>query len=132
MRELDYAQVERQAKAWLQAGTGNPVYTETGPGLEDVVPAYKLEVVGGSQNPRAEERTVLVEVGSFDVARAKALDAARAADRCMCSLAQNGTEEWYVDDVVVQFVPAIEPYENNELRRATATYALTIRPTPSA
>ncbi|MBM6622670.1 hypothetical protein JTF08_13725 [Micrococcaceae bacterium RIT802] len=129
MRELDWAEVEYEARAWLQAGTGRPVFTETGSGLGDQVPAYKLEVVGGNESDvRARERAVLVEVESFDIGRGKALAAGRAADRCMCSLAQNGTEEWYVDEVAVRFIPAIEPYENETLRRTTATYELTIRP----
>lgn len=126
MADSRYPHVELHAVAWLTAANQVPVFTETNTGLEEHVPANKVEVVGGSGS--GIDRTVLLEVDSFDIDRAKAWELGRKTDEAMLSLAASGTDSWYVDEVRCTFHPTIEPYINQALRRTSAIYELTIRP----
>lgn len=118
--------MEFHTRAWLAAATSGLVYTETDTGLEENVPASKIEVVGGSG--ASLDRTVLVEVDSFETTRALAWELGRRNDAAMLALATNGTPDWYVDQVRCTFHPSIEPYPNRDLRRTSAMYELTLRP----
>ncbi|RZU61740.1 hypothetical protein [Zhihengliuella halotolerans] len=123
----DYPHVEQELGAWLTADTGRRVYTTTPPTLEEHLPAYKAVVVGG-RDGRSIDRAPLVEVEAFASTRSGAWDAARDADRSLRRLAASGTSNWYVDDVECVFQPAVDDYENPDVVKITATYALTVRP----
>lgn len=118
---------EKHVRAWLIAQTGRAVYTETSDGLTGDPVVYQITRVGGGDN-RAIDKRVHIEVDTIAAKRGDMWDAAADAQTAMDNLAANGFEDFYVDDVEETFAPAIEPYENANLRRATATYALTIRP----
>lgn len=120
---------EKFVRAWIMAHTGRMVYTETPGKLEGDPPVYQVTRVGGSDRSQHDKR-VNIEVDSIAVSRGAMWDAAAAVQTAMDSLAANGDEQWYVDDVEEIFAPAVEPYENSTVKRATATYALTLRPRP--
>lgn len=119
--------VERFVRAWLVAQTGRDVYTETPGTFGTGLPAYQITRVGGS-DAGAHEKEITVEVDTIAARRGEMWDAAADAQTAMDNLRANGTADFYVDDVREVFAPAVAEYENPELRRATATYALTIRP----
>lgn len=129
MDNLKWANVEKLLRLWLAAETGRAVYTETDGTLAANLPAYQITRVGGSGGIDFS-KSVSVEVDSIAATRGDMWDTAAAAQTAMHKLAANGTADWYVDTVEETFSPAIEPYENTGVRRATATYALTIRPLP--
>ena len=120
--------VEKQVIAWLKAATGRPVFTETNTDLENHLPAYQIERVGGSDSFEIG-KTIQVEINSLAATRPAMWDAVAAVETAMQQLASNGTAAWYVDDVEETFSAAVAPHPNSGIRRATATYSLTIRPT---
>lgn len=124
-----WANVEKFLRLWLAERTGRPVYTETDGTLTGNLPAYQITRVGGSGGIDFS-KTVAIEIDSIAATRGAMWDTAADAQTAMHELAANGTADWYVDTVEETFSPAVEPYENTGVRRATATYALTIRPLP--
>ena len=60
--------VERGLVAWLSASTGRPVFTETPDNLEDHLPAYRIERVGGTDAYELGKE-VQVEVNSLAATR---------------------------------------------------------------
>lgn len=124
-----WANVEKFLRLWLAQETGKVVYTETDGSLSGALPAYQITRVGGSDGADFS-KSVSVEVDSIAATRGAMWDTAADAQTAMHKLAANGTADWYVDTVEEMFSPAVEPYENTGVRRATATYALTIRPLP--
>jgi hypothetical protein len=129
MADPRWANVEKFLRLWLAAETGRAVYTETDGTLAGNLPAYQITRVGGSDGADFS-KSVSIEIDSIAATRGAMWDAAAAVQTAMRKLAANGTADWYVDTVEETFSPAIEPYENQGVRRATATYALTIRPLP--
>lgn len=119
--------VERHLVAWLADATGRPVFTETRPTLGDHLPAYQVERVGGSDLVELGKE-IHVEVTSIAGARGEMWDAVALVETAMSGLAANGTDHWYVDDVREAFAAAVEPSNDGGVRRASATYALTLRP----
>lgn len=118
---------EKHVRTWLADHTGRPVYTETPARLAQALPAYQVTRVGGADTPTLG-KSIHIEVDTIAADRGSLWEAAGHAQGAMEDLAANGTAEWYVDEVTEIFSPAIAPYENPNLRRATATYALTVRP----
>jgi len=104
------------------------VFTETDTTLTSHLPAYQIERVGGSDDIEIG-KAIQVEVNSLAATRPAMWDAAADVETAMALLAANGTDAWYVDDVTETFSAAVAPHPNDGVRRATATYALTIRPT---
>lgn len=127
-KQLRWPNVERQLIAWLTAQTGRPVFAETPETLTDHLPAYQIERIGGSDAIEIG-KAIQVEVNSLAATRPKMWDAVADVETAMNLLAANGTQEWYVDDVSETFSAAVAPHPNDGVRRATATYSLTIRPT---
>lgn len=120
MRE--WPDIERAVVAWL--GTlGRPVYTETGP----TTPAEYLTVerVGGTGT--RIDRDVDVEISVIAATRPALWDLVADVEARIRALAATG-DGMYVDDVVEAFAFSIDPYPNTSVRRATATYTLTVRP----
>lgn len=127
-KPVRWPNVERQLIAWLTAQTGRPVFTETPDTLTASLPAYQIERVGGSDDFEIG-KAIQVEVNSLAATRPAMWDAVADAETAMALLAANGTEHWFVDDVTETFSAAVAPHPNDGVRRATATYSLTIRPT---
>lgn len=127
-KQLRWPNVERQVVAWLIAQTGRPVFTETPETLAAHLPAYQIERIGGSDEFEIG-KAIQVEVNSLAATRPAMWDAVADVETAMALLASNGTEDWYVDDVSETFSAAVAPHPNDGVRRATATYSLTIRPT---
>lgn len=128
MGKQRWPNVEKQLIAWLKAATGRPVFTETNTDLETHLPAYQIERVGGSDEFEIG-KTIQMEVSSLAATRPAMWDAVADVETAMQQLAANGTAAWYVDNVTETFSAAVAPHPNSRIRRATATYALTIRPT---
>lgn len=126
-RAQQWPNVERLVVAWLKARTGRPVYTETDSGLDGHLPAYQVTRAGGGQGAEID-RQVQVEVVTIGGTRDQMWGAVALAESAMYALSANGTEAWYVDEVTETFGPAVVPSGNAGQRRATATYALTLRP----
>lgn len=119
--------VEKQLAAWLAAATGHPVFTETDSSLTNHLPAYKIARVGGADAVELG-KAIQVEVESLASTRPAMWDAVAAVETAMAGLAANGTPDWYVDDVTETFSAAVQETSNDGVRKASATYALTLRP----
>lgn len=118
----EWPDVERTVVAWL--GTlGRPVYTETGP----TTPTEYLTVerVGGTGT--RIDRDVDVEISVIAGTRSDLWALVAQVEARVRALAASG-DDTYVDDVAETFAFAIDPYPNTTVRRATATYTLTVRP----
>ena len=118
----EWPNVEEAVVAWLGA-LGRPVYTETGPST----PAEYLVVerVGGAGT--AIDQDVDVEVSVIAPTRAAMWALVSQVEARMEALAANGTDT-YVDDVALTFGFKVDPYPNVTVRRATATFTVTVRP----
>lgn len=117
--------VERLLVSWLRDRITVKVFTETDDKLTG--PALIVERAGGSDEPLIGKR-ILVEVASVGATRAQMWELVGKVEAAMMSLNANGTVEWYVDEVEETFSAAPELTGNAGVRRARATYALTIRP----
>lgn len=120
--------VERLVVAWLRERITAKVYTETSDSLTG--PALVVERAGGSDEPLIGKR-IMVEVASVGGGtkpRAQMWELVGKVESAMAELEANGTADWYVDEVEETFSAAPEPTGNAEVRRARATYALSIRP----
>jgi len=129
MPNLEFPDVETYLIAWLTAKLKRPIYTETDTTLTQYLPAYQIARVGGSDGAEVDKR-VNIEITAIVATRGELWAAVQNAESAMRALSANGTASWYVDDVEETFSFAIEPYENDGVRRARATYALTLRPQP--
>lgn len=123
MPDLVWPNVEKATVAWLAGRTALPVYTETDPAplpVEYLV----VERVGGTGY--GIEKDVDVEVTVTAATRSRMWVLAAAVETAMAALAANGDP--YIDDVREAFGFAVEPSESVAVRRATATFTLTVRP----
>jgi len=128
--------VERLVARWLTQRVGLSVWGvtneldvyrsgEIGTGEQDKVPFLSVERVGGTG--RDVDRDVDVELGVWTSDRASLWPLVQRVEVAMRALAANGPGE-YVDDVTETFTFAYDPYPNQSVRRAIATYTLTVRP----
>lgn len=127
--QLRWANVERLVVGWLKERTDATVYTETGEDLAAVAAATGAIVVqraGGSGD--LIDRDVDIELNAIAGSRPAMWDLAGDVETAMADLATDATEEGYVDDVALSFGWADDPHDNPAVRRATATYRLTVRP----
>lgn len=123
----EWPNVERQLAAWLAAGTGRPVYTETDDDLEAHLPAHRIARVGGGGGPELD-KVVQVEVETIAPDRPSLWAEVQKVETAMFRLSANGTDDWYVDTVTETFAAAIHEADGGSTRKASATYALTLRP----
>lgn len=124
---IEWANVERLVRAWLlpRVAPVDDVLTETRTDVSGTL--VVLERTGGSG--RWIERDVDVELTAVAAARGALWSLVARCERAMFNLAGNGNEHGFVDDVVETFgFAAIPPPPNGDVRRATATYSLTLRP----
>lgn len=119
--------VERRLAEWLTTATGRPVFTETPDTLAEHLPAYRIERVGGADAYELGKE-IQVEINTLAATRPQVWSAVADVETAMEALKANGLPGFYVDDVRETFSAAMEPYQNDGVRRATATYGLTIRP----
>ena len=120
-----WANVERLVVRYLRDTLRIPVYTETFAdqgGTEWVTVAR----IGGHGYDL--EKTINVEVDVHAQTRANMWALAARVEEAMDRLVAAGTVDGYVDDVAEVFAFAFDPPANRDVRRATATYALTLRP----
>lgn len=114
---------------WLSTHTTAVVYTETDQNLVAVARAKGVILVQRSGGSTAViSKDVDVEVWVFAGTRAEMWALAADVESAMFDLAADGAAEGYVDDVVEAFGFSQEPYSNTSVRRATATYQITVRP----
>lgn len=126
---LEWANVERLVLQHLRARTGAEVYTETGTDLAAVAAARGAILVERSGGRgRGIEKDVDVMVAVHAGTRSAMWQLARDVESAMADLEADATAEGYVDGVEEAFGFAAEPYSNPAVRRASATYTLTVRP----
>lgn|GEM_PF-5489204 len=128
--------VEREVVAWLTARTGHYVATETDDTIADHLPAHKVTRAGGGTPPDATglTRTIQVEVETMTAKtapRADLWEATADVATAMYDLAANGTTAWFVDEVTETFPAAVLEDSTGGVRRASATFGLAVRPTPT-
>lgn len=123
-RTLKWANVEKAVKAYLGGLINVAVWTETGsdPGGEYIT----VERVGG--NTEWISKHIDVEVTVTAATRARMWELAGDVESAMWSLAAHGGGGVYFDDVTEAFGFAFDPPDNQDVRRAIATYTLTVRP----
>lgn len=122
--------VEQLLVAWLKEQTGRTVYTELPGTLAGALPCEKVERVGGTDGTETT-KIFAVEIQSLADganARGDALDNAGQVQAAMYRLSGHGHDGVAVDEVSETFAAAIEPYENDTVRRATATFGIAVRP----
>lgn len=124
MPDLLWPNVERAVVAWLSARTSLPTYTETDTAPSLPVERLMVARVGGAG--RGIEKDVDVEVEVYAATRGRMWALAGAVESAMFALAANGDP--YVDDVVEAFGFAVDPHPSAAVRRAAATYTVTVRP----
>ena len=138
MREVRWPNVERVAIAWLGAffeprAPGVSIYSEIAQGDDATKRGDHLTVerVGGGSVWISKD--VDVEVAVHASQRARMWDLVAVVEAAMYYLAANGDPlgdpPFYVDDVTESFGFRYDPHPNQSLRRAIATYTLTVRPT---
>lgn len=126
---LRWANVERLVVQWLRSRTTATVYTETGSDLDAVARAGGAILVQRSGGSTAViSKDIDVELWVYAGTRAEMWALVARVESVMFDLAADATDEGYVDDVVEAFGFSQEPYSNQAVRRATATYQLTVRP----
>ena len=108
---------DREVSTW-RAG-------EIGPNEEKLVPFLSVERVGGTGTDI--DRDVDLEIGAWAPDRTSLWPLVQRVEVAMRALAANGSTQ-YVDDVAEAFAFALDPYPNQSVRRAIATYTLTVRP----
>lgn len=126
---LEWANVERIVLQHLKASTTAEVYTETSTDLDQVAQAtgaILVERAGG--RGRGIEKDVDVMVAVHAATRADLWDLAAEVETAMAGLEAEATADGYVDTVEEAFSFDVEPYSNSRVRRASATYTLTVRP----
>ena len=125
---LTWPNVEKFTVAWIKAATSRDVWTETASSLADNLPTHRVQRIGGGTGPDGITKTYQVEVTTYAASRGSLWDSVAQVETAMENLASNGTESWYVDEVTETFAAASEPYENGDVRSATATYGIAVRP----
>lgn len=124
-QHLVWANLERLVLAWLQARADATGYTEVP--TDAALPRFTIEQSGGRGSGWID-KAVDVEVKAIAETRAQMWALAGRLDSAMRDLASNGNGEGYVDDVEETFAFTPDPHPNSDLRRAIATYTLTVRP----
>jgi hypothetical protein len=128
--------VERLVARWLTATIGLSTYGhehnldvyrggEVGDDEQGRVPFLTVERTGGVG--RAIDKDVDIEIGVWTPDRATLWPLVQRVETALEALAASGDGE-YVDDVTEAFGFAYDPYPNQSVRRAIATYTLTVRP----
>lgn len=126
---LRWANVERLVVQWLSQRTTATVFTETSTDLDKYALTTGAILVQRSGGSTAEiSKDVDIEIWVYRGTRALMWDLAADVESVMADLAADATAEGYVDDVIEAFGFSQEPYANQSVRRATATYQLTVRP----
>ncbi|MFJ8883606.1 hypothetical protein ACIRJR_09350 [Streptomyces sp. NPDC102402] len=95
--------------------------------LETRLPLVWVQVAGGGDDRVTD--TATVDVHSFAATRAATWDLAEQTRKAMHALAatHNPGQKAVIDDVTTQQRPALVPYGNPALRRAVATYTVSMR-----
>lgn len=124
---ISWPNVESLTRLWLEEKTSLNVFTETATNMAVYLPVCLVARVGGSEGQEID-KVFTVEVVVIAGKRGAVWDGVSQVEVAMRALKANGTDAWYVDEVVETFGFAMEPSDNESVRRATATYQLTIRP----
>jgi len=119
---------ERLVISWLKAGTGLAAVWGGGRVPTGTKPQYvTVERVGGSGTDI--DREVDIETTVYADDTADMWELAAAVEDGMRALAANGPDGGrYVDEVAETFSFRFDPFQNQSVRRATATWTLTVRP----
>jgi hypothetical protein len=122
---------ERLLATWLAHHVGLDVYAtgEIPPDEHTLAPFLSVARLGGTGTLGAVgiDKDIDHEVIAWTPDRATLWPLVRRVEAAMAELAANGLDE-YVDDVTESFAFGLDDYPNKDLRRALATYTLTVRP----
>ncbi len=126
----EWPNVERAAVAWLRSRVdGAPVFTEL-PQNHPPGEFVTVERTGGAS--RWIQKDVDVEVAVHAGSRARMWELAGLVESAMWALDASGDPHgdppFYIDEVDNRFVFGSDPHPNVALRRAMATFTLTVRP----
>lgn len=125
---LRWANAEREVRAWLvpRLSVGSAgVVTET---TTTVPEKYvKVERAGG-RGDGPLDKLVQIEVAVHARTRGDMWALVGEVETAFAALTTNGTPGMYVDEVEETFAFAADPMPSQDVRRAIATYTLTVRP----
>lgn len=122
----EFPNVEASLVGYLAATTGLPVYTETVTNLQDVVPLILVSQIPGTGGTDYEQ-VVTFDVDAFGANRSSMWDTASKVAKAMRQLTAGAARLAYIDAVVETSAFGYIPYGNVAVRRAAATYDLTVR-----
>lgn len=125
---LRWGNVERAVVAYLKPLVGVEVLTETAssPGATTGGEYLTVNRVGGTTEWISKDVDIEVTVNA--PARGRMWDLAADVESAMWALAAHAAGDLYVDDVAEAFGFADDPPPAQGIRRAIATYTLTVRP----
>lgn len=127
---LRWPNVERATIAWLRAWLPDMWVVSELPANDPPRECVTVERVGGGSGGISKDVDVEIAVHAAD--RARMWDLVGAVEGAMHALAANGDPRgdppFYVDDVDETFAFRNDPHPNQTVRRALATYTLTVRP----
>lgn len=123
-KTLRWANIEKAVRKYLTGLLSVVVWAETGndPGAEYV----NVERIGGTSE--WINRSVDVQVSVVAASRGRMWFLAADVESAMWSLAAHAGGGVYFDDVAEAFGFAFDPPDSQGVRRAIATYTLTVRP----
>lgn len=122
--QLRWPNVERAVKNYLDAALTVPVYTRTGSTPPDEYVTLERSGGGGQWIDKTVDLEVAVIAGDRD----RLWDLVADVEGLMWALGASEADGVYVDDVEVAFGFAFDPPLDQDVRRASATFALTVRP----
>jgi hypothetical protein len=132
MAAVGSVDIELELIVWTRArvASGVVVRDELDNNLTAELPTVQIEAVGGDDDGIRLDRA-LVDVNVYAATRAEAIAlAAHLHGLYLTELRGSATDNAVFGLVSTVSRPAIRPYENTELRRVGATYAIHSHPVP--
>lgn len=128
---LRWPNVERAVIGYLRLAANVLVYSETPP--SSLPSRYLVVTRVGGRGGVLTDRTVDVEVlACTHGSRSDLWDLVADVESAMYALAAHAADGVYVDDVAETFGFADDPIDDQDVRRAVATFTLTVRPNRAA
>lgn len=126
MNALRWPNAERAVVAWLKPRLVATVFSETS---KTMPPLYAVVERTGGGDGILIDKKIDVAIAVVAPTRGAMWDLAADVESAMWALSANATADGvYVDEVECPFGFAWDPPASQEIRRATATFTLTVRP----
>lgn len=122
--KLRWPNVERALVAYFKAELSDPTYTNPG----GTMPGRYITVERSGGSSQWIDKAVDVSVAVHAATRGEMWDLAADVESAMWSLGAHAAGGIYIDSVEERFGFAFDPPADQNVRRASATFTLTVRP----